>query len=171
MRAIKYSIKLFLLASLVFALISCTQEEKHKPSISEKVSHPVPFVKSGIEGGVYTVKEGDDLWDIADKYLWPNIYRVNLDEIGDPDILEPGQEIQVPSFDGTENHWTDKDLKDIAEGHIQAYFSYHKDGKKNARYYLWVAKHTDQAVYDKYADQVAAADKKAIEGMEGQIQY
>lgn len=59
----------------------------------------------------YTVVRGDNLWSIAkkddiyaDPYMWPRIYRANRQEIQDPDLIYPEQELAVP-FGVTESQY------------------------------------------------------------------
>jgi nucleoid-associated protein YgaU len=55
-------------------------------------------------GGVtYTVEKNDSLWKIAkkqygDPYKWPVIYRANEDKIRNPNLIHPGQELQIPKI-------------------------------------------------------------------------
>ena len=53
--------------------------------------------------GTYLVQPGQTLWHIAaevagDPYLWPLLYRANRDQIKDPSLLYPGQELTIPDF-------------------------------------------------------------------------
>ena len=55
-----------------------------------------------IEGETYTVKEGDNLWEISvraygDGYQWTQIYQANKEIIGpNPGIIEPGWILSIP---------------------------------------------------------------------------
>jgi DNA-binding protein H-NS len=56
-----------------------------------------------IGGTTYTVEKNDSLWKIAkgaygDPYKWPVIYRANKDKISNPNLIYPGQELQIPQI-------------------------------------------------------------------------
>lgn len=48
----------------------------------------------------YIVKSGDNLSKIAKKYpglSWKDIYEANTDRIKNPDLIQPGWELKIPS--------------------------------------------------------------------------
>ncbi len=54
------------------------------------------------EGGSYTIKQGDTLWDISnaflkDPFLWPFIWKANQ-YITNPDLIYPGNKLAIPSL-------------------------------------------------------------------------
>lgn len=53
---------------------------------------------AGGGGHTYTVESGDNLSKIAEKYgtTWQAIFDANRDQINDPDLIHPGQELKIP---------------------------------------------------------------------------
>ena len=50
----------------------------------------------------YTVESGDSLWAIAERYYgdgsqWSRIYEANRDQLDNPDVIQPGQVLRIPS--------------------------------------------------------------------------
>lgn len=78
----------------------------------------------------YTVKSGDNLWDIAKQHFgdgarWPEIYHLNEGVIGsNPSLIMPGTELQLPGGDGATNIASDYTVKpgdnlwDISKEHL-----------------------------------------------------
>jgi nucleoid-associated protein YgaU len=53
----------------------------------------------------YTVKSGDSLSAIAEREYgdaseWKRIYEANRDQLDDPDLIQPGQELKIPAAEG-----------------------------------------------------------------------
>lgn len=50
-------------------------------------------------GNTYTVEAGDSLSKIGEKYgvSWHQIFEANKDTISDPDVIHPGQVLNIPS--------------------------------------------------------------------------
>ncbi len=112
-----------------------------KPGVSS-VASSVPAYKPGY---AQPVVKGDTLWMIskafyADPYLWPNIFRVNLNVINDPDVLEVDTIIYAQPLEGTAENLTPNDIMNIADGYFQVYLAYNRLGKKKASLFLHVAR-------------------------------
>ncbi len=142
-----------------------TEQPESKPVIEE--------IKYETPGGQHTVMPGEKLWTISlDFYnqgdLWPNIYRMNLTEIKNPDLLSIGNEIRIPPLQGKPGNLTQKDIEDVAEGFIEVYLAYKKSDKEKALYYLWVAKKWNMnEIIDKYSDIIDETDLKLADRIEG----
>jgi len=54
---------------------------------------------AGGGANTYTVVHGDNLSKIGEKYgiSWQQIYEANKDTISDPDLIHPGQVLNIPS--------------------------------------------------------------------------
>jgi len=145
------------------------EEEQGQAAIQPDLS-PAPV---GIPGGVYDVQAGNSLWSIAksfytDPYLWPNIFRANTDVVRNPDVLEVGLIIQVPSLEGTIGSLSKNDIVNIIDGYMQAYLAYRRLGKSNARYYLWVANQYNMPqVLQQYEDKIDESDRDFILRIKG----
>lgn len=53
---------------------------------------------AGGGGHTYTVESGDNLTKIGEKYglTWQQIFEANKDQISNPDLIHPGQELKIP---------------------------------------------------------------------------
>ncbi len=63
----------------------------------------------------YTVLQGNHLWGISAQELifnlaemWPGLYRANMDQIKDPDLIYAGQVLKIPR--GTSQDQIDRDI-------------------------------------------------------------
>jgi len=115
-----------------------------QPDVSPAISSVISTGSKDQHQYAQTVIQGDTLWMISkacytDPYLWPNIFRVNLTVIHDPDVLSVGNKIYTPPLEGTANHLTAKDISNIADGYYQVYLAYTRLGKKNAPLFLHVS--------------------------------
>jgi len=166
-----------------------TETDIIEPVVSEEVDKDVPIpleeteqpetkpvieeIKYEMPGGQHTVKPGEKLWTISQDFynqgdLWPNIYRMNLYEIKNPDLLSIGKKIKIPSLQGKPGNLTQKDIEDIAEGFIEVYLAYKESDKGKALYYLWVVKKWNiNEIIDKYSDRIDETDLKLVDKIEG----
>ena len=64
-------------------------------AFSQSAPAPTPT-----QEGAYTVKPGDSLSKIASHYdgvSWREIFEANRDQLDDPDLIQPGQQLRIPS--------------------------------------------------------------------------
>jgi len=61
---------------------------------------PLPTPEPTPKRNSYIVKQGDSLWSIAgdatvqsDNFRWPLLFKANRDQIIDPDLIEPAQDL------------------------------------------------------------------------------
>ena len=95
---IVFFISIFFLALLAFPL-SASAEEKETASEAVSSTNIEEEVVETETGFYYTVKKGDTLWDLSQKfsdtpYLWPDLWS-NNSQIANPHLIYPGQRIRL----------------------------------------------------------------------------
>ncbi len=80
--------------------VGCATSKQAPPTPAPKAK--APAAPAAPKDDVYTVVKGDCLWCISgkseiynDPYQWPVIYRANRNQIKDPDLIYPGQELTI----------------------------------------------------------------------------
>lgn len=92
----------------IFDKFKDKDKEKPKPDFSNVQSGGSSTAPPPSEGAAtgsatsYTVKSGDSLWKISEKFYgdgnqWRRIYEANGDEIKNPDLIHPGQVFTIPA--------------------------------------------------------------------------
>jgi hypothetical protein len=87
------------------ALSACAKKSDLKPTAPEPTPTSVPTEVPPLRADSnhtehYLVKPGDSLWKIAgqdtvlkDAFQWPLLYKENRDQITDPDLIDPQQDL------------------------------------------------------------------------------
>lgn len=86
----------------------------------------------------HTVKGGDTLVSITEKYwedahLWPDMYSNNNDVLNDPNLLFPGQMIEVLESLGTSKGFSPEAKEELLGDYIMVYRLYRSLGEKEAK--------------------------------------
>lgn len=76
------------------------------PDVESKTLTVTQLPEAGVEeieitGNTYTVEKGDSLSKIAlraygDMFAWPKIWGANRDQIANPNLIQPGMELEIP---------------------------------------------------------------------------
>jgi len=154
-----------------------SKQEKSEPSSSQyidtKEDNTLADSYDKLKGTEHIIKAGESLWTLSmskysEPYFWPYIYRVNLEIIKDPDLLENGLTILAPDLEGTIDNLSLRDRKYLADGYIQAYVTYRKLGRRKAILYLWVADQLNvPEVMKKYDAEIRKSDLNIISKVKG----
>lgn len=102
MMSFKSAVKLLGVGIVASALSAGCISAKKVASEEEMAEAPPAEEETMMENDWYTVVAGDCLWCISaksqiygDPFKWPLIYRTNVSQIGDADLIFPGQELEI----------------------------------------------------------------------------
>lgn len=139
-------------------------EDAIAPQVTAPVEAAAPEVtpaQTAPESGFYFAEQthkitgGESLWRLArqhynDSLLWPHIFQANAALIDNPDQLQIGANIVIPSLQGSPEQLTLSDRRNIAEGYYLTYLHYKNTGHKDAFFALLEAKRYDNKVVDEH---------------------
>jgi len=73
--------------------------DKKSNNMNDNISQP-----ENIGPIIYTVEAGDNLWNISRKYGVSVAVITDINNLGDKDLLSPGQKIEIPAIVGVSNY-------------------------------------------------------------------
>ena len=107
----------------------------------EKVTEFMEEAKESLEEGrkiqeVHIVREGDTIFGIAkeawgNQYLWPDLYVLNQNKISDPDLIHPGDIIDVYEKIGDPENMNKQQRNAIVQAYIGVYRVYRSFGERD----------------------------------------
>ena len=93
------------IAAFATGCISAKTNKEPEQAVAVPAQEEAPAPQEVVESQLtsWTVVEGNNLWGIACKEevynvpeKWPLIYKANLDQINDADLIYPGQVLDIP---------------------------------------------------------------------------
>lgn len=132
----------------------------------------------------YEIKEGDTIFELAerfwgDEHLWPDLYITNKEEFADPDLIHPGEKIEVYEPLGADGGLSRKERDTLVQAYIGVYRIYRALGeeeiksgetakgerrKEDAVWVLYVAAGYDHKLPKKYVGAIYPSDLEKLEG-------
>ena len=101
MKNVKITLVLSLAAASLLAY-GCGSKKVESTEAPKPAAEPVAAVPTAVPMGKYTVASRDTLWDIAakpeaysDSFQWPLLFKANRDQIQDPDLIYPKQDLGI----------------------------------------------------------------------------
>lgn len=113
--------------------------------------------------------KGDNLWKLAyrhykDGYLWPLILQANKARITNPDLIEPGEELQIPVLKDPVK-LTKEENRLLSNGHLTAYFEYKGVKNQEALNHLFVADRYDHENVKNSLARIDNSDYQSIQNL------
>lgn len=110
----------------------------------------------------YSVESGQSLWSIAESelgnpYLWPLIYHINKEEMGNPNRITANSSLQIPSISDPDN-LTEFEREQIALGYFSLYEWNRENNPSDAQYFLWAVGVFSQDLLENPPSEVNAED-------------
>jgi hypothetical protein len=137
-----------------------TEESINEEPTTDQPAEPPP--RNEVETDSYTVQGGQSLWEIAESelgnpYLWPAIFELNKDALGNPNQLLANADITIPIFSDPDN-LTELEREQVARGYFSLYQWNHENSPDEAKYFLWAVGVFSQDLLNQPPSQVDSAD-------------
>lgn len=115
----------------------------------------------------HRVVTGDSLWRLAlnnyrEAFLWPHIYHANHPQLSNPNQLETGQHIDIPTLWGSPKALTEADRQSVAQGYFLLYELYYRSGNPHAHFALLAVNRYHPATYEKQRWKVDIRDQERL---------
>jgi hypothetical protein len=109
------------------------QESEPEPEPEPEPAEPQVVPSEREVTGRHTVQSGDTFYDISGSYwgnehLWPDLYVLNQDGYPDPDLMRPGEVVEIyPSLD-SDGELSTRDISVLSDAYVETYRAYRKVG-------------------------------------------
>lgn len=107
-------------------------EPEEEPAAMQEPAEPPPSARE-VERR-YTVTEGDTFFGLAgriweDQHLWPDLYTLNRDGFPNPDLILPGETVNIYPSLKADGSLTEPELAVLLEAYVDTYRRYRRIGE------------------------------------------
>jgi hypothetical protein len=112
------------------------EEPQPEPESETEPSEPAGPAVVSAERNVsarHTVEAGDTFYEISgsywnDEHLWPDLYMLNRERFSDPDLVRPGDVVEIyPSF-ASDGELSAQDIEVLSQAYVDTYSVYRRIG-------------------------------------------
>jgi hypothetical protein len=140
-----------------------TSEAETGESATDDTGETAPeSSEPSLETFEYSVESGQSLWTIAESelgnpYLWPLIYHLNKEEMGNPNQITANSSLQIPSISDPDN-LSEFEREQVAQGYFSLYEWNRENNPSDAQYFLWAVGVFSQDLLENPPSEVNAED-------------
>jgi hypothetical protein len=165
-------------------------EPEPEPEPTEP-SEPAVVPADRTVGARHTVESGDTFYEISgsywnDEHLWPDLYMLNRERFPDPDLMRPGDIVEIYPSLASDGELSQADIEVLSQAYVDTYRVYRTIGiealergrERGSRYWilrsrikinkahwlLYSGHRFNRDLAEEYADSIDSRDLRVVRG-------